>query len=121
MKHFNLIIAGLLCRGNYRTANAAAADVTGDISDIQARMAAQDEEIKALRQKLAASTGTAATAADPLGLGGMQLPKGVAEKDVLWRKQAGLNLKQAVQAALEQVRHAAKRAAQLAAAKAAKK
>ena len=42
---------------------------------------------------------------DELGLGPLLLPEGVDKKDVLWRRRAGLDTKQAVQAALMQARH----------------
>ena len=104
-----LLAAGAFMAPNrFTTANAAAPEV--ELSDIQAQI----NELKAENERLRQQTGVAQAPADPLGLGGMQLPKGVTEKDVLWRKQAGLNLKQAVAAALAQVRHIAKRATEAA-------
>ena len=84
----------------FRTANAAA-DVAGDISDIQTRLASLEEENAALKRQVA---GAPAPAADPLRLGGLQLPKGIEPKDVQWRVEAGLSVKHAVQAALAQLR-----------------
>ena len=114
----------------WSTANAGptVAGVASDVAGIQeqleqmradydAKLEALTSENATLKSRVADSTGTQPTAADPLGLGGLQLPKGVEVKDVLWRKQAGLSLKHAVQAALNQFRFSNKKAAKLAAAK----
>jgi len=100
-----LLAGALFAPSRFTTANAAAE--TASAEDVEALKA----RIAELEKQAGEKSGVPA---DPLGLGGMQLPKGVTEKDVLWRKQAGLNLKQAVSAALAQVRHIAKRATEAA-------
>ena len=103
-----LLAGALFAPSRFTTANAAAE--TASAEDVEALKA----RIAELEKQAGEKSGVPA---DPLGLGGMQLPKGVTEKDVLWRKHAGLNLKQAVAAALAQVRHIAKRAKEVAEAK----
>jgi hypothetical protein len=100
----------------FRTANAAAAaedeptvkDVAADVNALQLQLdemrTSYEERIAALTEQNALLTSTPAAATDPLGLGGAVLPKGIELKDVLWRKEAGLSTKHAIQAALAQKR-----------------
>jgi len=115
MNNIKLMIISLLSGAfrvpaGFSTANAAA-EAAPELAEIQARLDALEHENAELRERQANSTGTQPTAADPLGLGGLQLPKGVEAKDIIWRKEAGLSLKHAVQAAVSQVRYGKKLAA----------
>jgi hypothetical protein len=101
----------------FRTANAAAAaedeptvkDVAADVNALQLQLdemrTSYEERIAALTEQNALLTSTPAASTDPLGLGGAVLPKGIELKDVLWRREAGLSTKQAIQVALAQQRY----------------
>ena len=109
MKNLKLILilaVAPFSRRRFTTANVAASAASGELSDIQARLDALESENAALKAQA-----SGAQPADPLGLGALQLPKGVEVKDVQWRKEAGLTIKQAVAAAFAQVRFNAKKAA----------
>ena len=98
----------------FRTANAAdddAASLKAENEALKARLAKLDQEAQETNIKKA------------LGLGDLLLPEGLDPKDVLWRKNSGLTLEQAVKAALAQKKRgekdaAAAKAAEEAAAKA---
>ena len=111
MKHLILVIgslAGPLLLGHrverLRTANASAEEI---LKSLGLSAEASPETIEAARIKLIDAANPAATSSlkDELGLGPLQLPAGIEQKDVSWRMKAGLALKQAVQAALGQKRH----------------
>jgi len=100
MKPLKLLICGC------RTANAKGDPSKGPAAadDIQVQLDALKAQNAELSAKLEAINNPPA-AKSKLNIGPFSLPPGISEDDVLWRMQAGLDAKQAVQAALQQKNH----------------
>ena len=104
MKKLKLIALSLagIARSGYRTANA----VADDVAALKKQLDELQKQNAELTEKVEASQVTAASVvADELDLGGLRLPEGLDKKDVLWRLRAGLDLHQAVAAAIAQKKH----------------
>jgi len=115
MKKIALILLSVagLSRSKHCTANT----LTEDVEALRTEM----EALKAQNAELLEKLETAKTAAskpvesNELDLGGLELPSGLDKKDVIWRVRAGLDVKQAVQAAIAQKKHDEQQAAKKAA------
>jgi len=114
-----LSLCGLYGR-KYCTANTVAEDVAALNQRLEESNALIADLQKQIQENKAAASRPIEV--DELDLGPFQLPEGLDKKDVIWRKRAGLDTKQAVEAALAQKKHDEAAAAQKAvAAKTAKK
>jgi len=104
MKKLSLILLSVAgCRSGRCTANTLTDDVAAMRKEMET-LKTQNAELQAqieANKKAASQT----VPEDALNLGPFRLPEGLDKKDILWRVRAGLDVTQAVEAALAQKKH----------------
>jgi len=108
MKKMKLIILSLAGLAFSRPAGLCTANsVADEVEALKKQFGELQEQNAALQKQLddAKSAASKTIIGDELNLGPFRLPEGIDKKDVLWRVRAGLDVKQAVEAAVAQKKH----------------